>query len=81
MELIEDIGPVQQTTQPAESVEAPNARRLAVELAGLSEAQVAQLAGAIAGVKTTETAKGDAGGSQETADVTPQPVSAKEETK
>lgn len=78
LELIEDVGPVQQTTQPAELVESPNARRLAVELAGLSETQVAQLAEAIAGVKTTETAKGDAGGSRETVDVAPQPISVEE---
>ncbi len=77
-ELIEDIGLVQQTAQPAELVELPNARRLAVELAGLSEAQIAQLSEAVAGVKTTAPAKQDTGVSQEVENVTPQPAGAKE---
>jgi hypothetical protein len=81
LELIEDVGPVRQTTQPAESMKEPNARCLAVELAGLSESQAAQLAMAIAGVKTTAPAKQDAGDSQQVENVISQPVGAKEESK
>jgi len=81
LELIEDVGPVRQTIQPAESMKEPNARCLAVELAGLSESQAAQLAEAIAGVKTTAPAKQDAGGAQKLENAIPQPVSAKEESK
>ena len=54
---IEEVGLVQQSTQPAEFVKAPNAHRLAVELSGLSEVQIAQLAAFITGAKATETAK------------------------
>ncbi len=81
LELIEDAGPVQQTTQPAESVEMPNARRLAVELAGLSEEQTAKLAGMIRIAKATDTAKPGAGGSQETKDTAAQPIGVKEGSK
>jgi large-conductance mechanosensitive channel len=81
LELIEDVGPVQQTTQPAELMKAPNARRLAVELAGLSEEQTAQLADAMRVAKATEAAKPSAGGSQETKDTAAKPVGAKEESK
>jgi len=56
-ESIEDIGFVKQSIQPAEMIKEPNARRLAIELAGLNEAQIAQLAGVIGNVKTTGEAK------------------------
>lgn len=54
-ELIEDIGVVQQSVQPTESVDTPNARRLAVEIAGLSKAQAKQLAGVFGGAKAKQT--------------------------
>jgi len=54
-ELIEDIGVVQQSVQPAESVNMPNSRRLAVEIAGLSESQAKQLAGVVEGAKAKQT--------------------------
>lgn len=54
-ELIEDIGVVQQSVQPAESIDTPNTRRLAVEIAGLSESQAKQLAGVVGGAKAKQT--------------------------
>jgi len=56
-ELIEDIGIVEQSVQPAELLKEPNARRLGVALAGLSDAQAVQLAEAIRGAKTQGTAE------------------------
>lgn len=48
-DLIEDIGAVEQSVQPAEFLKEPNACRLGVLLAGISDAQAAQLAGMVSG--------------------------------
>jgi len=56
-ELIEDIGIVEQSVQPAELLKEPNARRLGVALAGLSDTQAVRLAEAIRGAKTQGTAE------------------------
>jgi len=81
-EFIEDIGLVQQSTQPAELMKEPNARRLGIELNGLNEAQTAQLAGVIGGAtKTTGDAKADAGGLKEAVETAPQPVGSEEGSK
>lgn len=55
VEIIEDMGVVRQSAQPAETTDAPNARRLTVEIAGLNDTQAAQLAGIIPAVKKAET--------------------------
>jgi|GEM_PF-1602127 len=55
--LIEDIGIVEQSVQPARLLTEPNACRLSVALAGLSDTQVVQLAEAIMGAKTQGMAK------------------------
>jgi hypothetical protein len=55
--LIEDIGIIEQSVQPARLLTEPNARRLSVALAGLSDTQVVQLAEVVMGVKTQEMAK------------------------
>jgi hypothetical protein len=47
MELIEEIGTVERSVYPPESSGASNVHRLGVNLAGLSESQADQLAGAI----------------------------------
>jgi len=56
-ELIEDIGIVEQSVQPAKSLKEPNVRRLGVALAGLSDTQAVQLAEAISGAKAQGTAE------------------------
>jgi hypothetical protein len=56
LQLIEDIGIIEQSTQPAGLLTEPNACRLGVVLAGLSDTQAVQLA-AIIGAKTQEMAK------------------------
>jgi hypothetical protein len=56
-ELIEDIGIVEQSAQPAELLKEPNARRLGVALAGLSDTQAVQLAEAVRDAKTQVTAE------------------------
>ncbi len=76
-ELIEDIGVVQRSVQPAESIDAPNARRLGIEIAGLSEAQAAQIAGVVSRAKATKTKTGNIAGSQDADDVS-QSIKAKE---
>jgi hypothetical protein len=59
VDIIEDMGFVRQSAQPAETSDAPNARRLSVEIAGLSEAQAAQLANVVPALKGAEAARGD----------------------
>jgi hypothetical protein len=54
IELIQDIGLVQQSAQPAEINAAPQARRLAVALVGANEAQAALLVNVLAGAKQAE---------------------------
>lgn len=56
-ELIEDIGIVEQSVQPAELLKEPGARRLGVALAGLSDTQAVQLAEAVRGAKIQGTAE------------------------
>ncbi len=56
-ELIEDIGLVKQSAQPADSIKDPKARRLSVEMTGLNEAQMARLAEITGGAKTTKAAE------------------------
>ena len=65
-EIIEDMGIVRQSTQPAETNDAPNAKRLVVEIVGLSEAQANQLAGVIPAAKKAEAVKDNASQSSET---------------
>jgi len=55
--LIEDIGIIEQSVQPAKLLTEPNARRLSVALTGLSDTQVVQLAEIVMGVKTQGMAK------------------------
>ncbi len=55
--LIEDIGIIEQSVQPAMLLTEPNARRLGVVLAGLSDTQIVQLAEVIMGAKTPQMAK------------------------
>ena len=56
-QLIEDIGIVEQSAQPAKLLTEPSARRLGVVLAGLSDTQAVQLAEVIMGAKTQGMAK------------------------
>jgi hypothetical protein len=55
--LVEDIGIIEQSVQPAKLLTEPNARRLSIALAGLSDTQVVQLAEVVMGVKTQGMAK------------------------
>ncbi len=70
-EIIEDMGVVRQSAQPAQTTDAPNVKRLSVEVAGLSESQAARLADVIPGSKKAEAVKEDAS----------QPTGTKEQTK
>jgi hypothetical protein len=68
-ELIQDVGMVQQSAQPGETMKTPDSRRLSVALVGISEEQTAKLADLMRAAKTTQTA------------VTAQPVGTKEQSK
>jgi hypothetical protein len=67
--VIQVSGTVEQSSQPAEMLKDPNARRLGAALDGLSNSQIAQLAGIVKGVKMQETKKQNAGDSGEAAKV------------
>jgi hypothetical protein len=53
-ELIQDVGMVQQSAQPGETMKTPDSRRLSVALVGISEEQTAQLADLMSVAKTTQ---------------------------
>ena len=54
-ELIQDIGTVEQSIHLAESLEGRDVFRIGIKLAGLSESQAAQLAGAVRGISPRKT--------------------------
>jgi hypothetical protein len=75
-EIIEDIGLVQQSFQPAETIKTPDSRRLAIELVSITEQQSAQIAGLLKINKATLAAEAQPAPSE-----TAQPVGVKEEPK
>jgi hypothetical protein len=79
--LFEEIGFVQQSVQPAESMKEPNARRLTIGLTGLNEAQMAQLAAVIKAAKTTAETKSGNGASQGATQAAQKLVGSQEGTK
>jgi len=64
-ELIEDMGLVQQSSQPAETIKSPDSRRLAIALVGISEQQSAQLAGTMGIAKAIQPAAAQFAGARE----------------
>jgi hypothetical protein len=65
LELIQDIGTVEQSIHLAESLKGRDVFRMGIKLAGLSESQAAQLAGAVKGISPRKTKGENAGDSAE----------------
>ncbi len=78
--IIEDIGTVEQSSQPAQRMKEPNARRIGVTMAGLTDSQIAQLSGTVKGINTKEEQKQNTADSKEKIEVS-QPFDKKEPAK
>ncbi len=79
VEWLEDVGLVQQSAQPAQSMKEEKARRLSIALVGLEEAQIAQLAQTTGSIKKEKVPQTDTQPPEQTQDKS-QPVAAKEQT-